>query len=471
MELTYEKGLIAAFGICEEHKLTEEILRAGFQTANIDYKYHIVSMEEKSLEEAVKTVRFLNMHGFQVEKSFQKKVLPYLDDLSLVAKITGQANVVANHDGVYVGENTEAKGLVTCMMFRDMVAQNHTFIIEGKDETAAVAMVELAVSGADKIYICTENEEAIDAYRKNLQKEADTEILWIPPVNPLKIPEDVDIIVHAGEAFEQASGRDCIANSDTNPNASQELIRYDGIQEKMILCNMQLFHDEDYRAMAEAAEADFIDAKEIFFHKIRLHFSLWTEHFIELSGMQAAMEKGLAELTQNKMSVKQEETSEEKNGNPADRGCVTEPSFAVFQSVLHRIPKDSDKIQELLEKKALAWELAREEQLPEEDWNCLEVAVSFSVISDLMTEEELVDLVWNTTLSSGYSEEIADRSLYMILHYKEQQDDNPDLDLQILWDTDVLWKAWKKGQNLEVLFTKSGGKMRKSLIYGSEMLH
>lgn len=276
--MNYDKGLIASFRQKDDDILTEMVLKAGFQTANLEYIYHKVAMEKEQLPQAIAGARFFGMHGFDLSEELQTEVFPYLDEISPSARITGRVNVVVNREGELVGENSEAKGLVTALLARDILPKGHTFAVTGVEEIVWASIVELAISGADRIYVCNEEEEKSKEWIMRLAGECDTELIY-----QKDIPEDVNVIVGYGLTQEDLSryeNREALcAICDLKLDLS-ELVKTEESREKKI-------HNE---------KLYYIEEKEILFYKIRLHFHLWTEFFGGMDVMLEAMEEGLLKM-------------------------------------------------------------------------------------------------------------------------------------------------------------------------------
>tara|TARA_Y100001963_G_scaffold156207_1_gene249235 strand:+ start:743 stop:1384 length:642 start_codon:yes stop_codon:yes gene_type:complete len=90
----------------------KEAGNTGCQMMNTAFHYHGLNKIYKSfsidnIEDAVKSVRTLNIKGFAITMPYKKEVLKYVDELSETVKDIGAANTVINDDGYLRAYNTD----------------------------------------------------------------------------------------------------------------------------------------------------------------------------------------------------------------------------------------------------------------------------------------------------------------------------------------------------------------------------
>ena len=84
----------------------------GCQMMNTAFHYYGLNKIYKSfsvdnIEDAVKSVRILNIKGFAITIPYKVEVLDYVDELSDEVKAIGAANTVINRDGHLIAYNTD----------------------------------------------------------------------------------------------------------------------------------------------------------------------------------------------------------------------------------------------------------------------------------------------------------------------------------------------------------------------------
>ncbi|MDO4976305.1 MAG: hypothetical protein Q4E53_03490 [Eubacteriales bacterium] len=404
MEINYEKGLIASFGNHEYGLLMEKVLKAGFQDADLEYIYHNVVIEKEKLEEALAGVRLFGMHGFDLSDELQEEVLPYLDEISPSARICGRVNVVVNREGELVGENSAAKGLVTALLARDILPKGHTFAVVGEEDLLFVAAVELAISGADRIYLCNNQEEKSREWIEKLENECDTDFICRRIV-----PEDVNVII----------GYDM----------DQDMIdQYEMNKKLLAICDMKLElpMEMDGREINKKIHKEnlyYIEEKEILFYMIRLHFNLWTEYFGSMDIMWEAMEEELLKMA----GLSEKEDSGSMMELPElsyvqERICryAMEQYGEAVKNYCHMV---HGNISEMMMEQDLF------KEMEEEELQILEIMAYFLPLlrfryeieareeSEEEKEESLVHMICDILEDPDLMSDLADRILYLLIHF------------------------------------------------------
>ena len=87
------------------------------------YDYSLFEKEPEELETFLKSGDF---SGLNVTIPYKKTVIPYLDELSPIARRLGAVNTIVRRDGRLIGHNTDHFG------FRSMVSQSGLEVLNKK---------------------------------------------------------------------------------------------------------------------------------------------------------------------------------------------------------------------------------------------------------------------------------------------------------------------------------------------------
>jgi len=90
-----------------EHSVSPEIHNAGYRALGLDYVYLAFRVED--LKEAVAGIRGLGIRGASVTIPHKEAIIPFLDELSELAKWIGAVNTVVNENGRLIGYNTDGE--------------------------------------------------------------------------------------------------------------------------------------------------------------------------------------------------------------------------------------------------------------------------------------------------------------------------------------------------------------------------
>ena len=93
-----------------EHSLSPKLHNYWIQTNNINAKYEKQKLKENEIENIILKVKKKKIHGINVTVPFKKKVISFLDRLSLEANKTQSVNTIYLKDDKIVGHNTDIKG-------------------------------------------------------------------------------------------------------------------------------------------------------------------------------------------------------------------------------------------------------------------------------------------------------------------------------------------------------------------------
>mgnify|MGYP003972370233 FL=1 len=93
-----------------EHSLSPKLHNYWIKTNNINAKYEKQKLKENEIENIILKVKKKKIHGINVTVPFKKKVISFLDRLSLEANKTQSVNTIYLKDDKIVGHNTDIKG-------------------------------------------------------------------------------------------------------------------------------------------------------------------------------------------------------------------------------------------------------------------------------------------------------------------------------------------------------------------------
>lgn len=108
MTIDQHTSLYGVVGKPIGHSLGPVMHNAAFLEAGIDAVY--LAFETEDMEGCLRGIRALGIKGMSVTIPFKSMVIPYLDEVNLLAKRIGAVNTIINDDGRLVGYNTDALG-------------------------------------------------------------------------------------------------------------------------------------------------------------------------------------------------------------------------------------------------------------------------------------------------------------------------------------------------------------------------
>jgi len=93
-----------------EHSLSPKLHNYWIKNKDIEAIYEKKKLNENEIENLILEIREQKIHGVNVTVPFKRKIINYLDDLSLEAKKTQSVNTIYLKDNKVIGHNTDIEG-------------------------------------------------------------------------------------------------------------------------------------------------------------------------------------------------------------------------------------------------------------------------------------------------------------------------------------------------------------------------
>ena len=98
---------------------------------NIDAIYEKINLEEDGIKEIIQDIKKQKIGGCNVTVPFKKKVIPYLDKLSMEAEQTQSVNTIIFRNGNLIGHNTDITGFTKAIEALEFNLRNKKIFILG----------------------------------------------------------------------------------------------------------------------------------------------------------------------------------------------------------------------------------------------------------------------------------------------------------------------------------------------------
>ncbi len=178
--ITGTTKLTGLLGEPVNHSISPLIHNFSFQHLNLDYVYLCFQINEKTLEDAVKGLRILDVKGFNLTMPNKNKILSYLDSLSPAARLIGAVNTVENKNGNFIGHNTDGIGFMQSVKEQNIDMKNQTMTLLGIGGAATAICAQSALDGVNTIHIFSRPNSShlprIKTLQENLEKETTCKI-------------------------------------------------------------------------------------------------------------------------------------------------------------------------------------------------------------------------------------------------------------------------------------------------------
>ena len=174
-----------------EHSLSPKLHNYWIKENNINAIYDKKLLDENNIQEVIEEVKNEKIHGINVTIPFKKTVIPFLDQLSPLAKEVQSVNTIFKKDNKVIGENTDVGGFKQSLEYINYTVKNKKVFILGAGGVVPSILKALEKLGAAKVYISNRTKEKA----KNLESHYKTS-LGLETLDWGQSP-DFDIIINA----------------------------------------------------------------------------------------------------------------------------------------------------------------------------------------------------------------------------------------------------------------------------------
>ena len=232
MTINAKTILTGLFASPSKHSISPIMHNESFAKLNLNYAYLAFEVDKNNLEDAVKSIKALNMRGVNLSMPNKKEVIKYLDKISEAADISQSVNTIVNNNGILTGYSTDGEGFIKSLEYENVYIKDKCITILGTGGASIAIISQAALYGVKEISVFKkdtnwqEQKKIIDniANRTNcnihlhsledkntLKKEIDKSCVLINATN-VGMKEDVSLIEDKSFFRNDLVVSDCIYN-------------------------------------------------------------------------------------------------------------------------------------------------------------------------------------------------------------------------------------------------------------------
>lgn len=178
MNTNYETKLFALLGHPVSNSFSPIMHSYLFEKYDINGSYLCFDIKPEDIEDVIKTIKNLNICGFNVTIPYKTKVIDLLDEVDKNAYLIGAVNTVKNENGKLKGYNTDGKGFVKSIEDGGYQIKDKSVIILGCGGACRSIAIELAAKGVKKIDIRNRSLENAKEIKNRISDNFDTEVVF-----------------------------------------------------------------------------------------------------------------------------------------------------------------------------------------------------------------------------------------------------------------------------------------------------
>ena len=277
------KKQFAVIGDPIEHSKSPVMHNAAFRHLNIDAEYLKIHVKIEDLKEFIEDAR-KDLDGFNVTVPHKYEIIPYLDEISELARISESVNTVTVKNGKLYGDTTDGYGLE--MGIKESFGlniKNETVTFLGCGGAVKAVATHFASHGIKKMYFVNRTISRAEQLIENIKKYFPVELACCVPTDEAQIKqflEDSGVLVQ-GTSLGLKEDDPAPINLDLIP---EHICIYDTIYKKTKLLKY-----------AEENGNKYADGRSMLLHQGAKSFSIWTGADAPVKIMKEALFSSFAE--------------------------------------------------------------------------------------------------------------------------------------------------------------------------------
>lgn len=168
-----------------KHSLSPLIHNTSFQALQINSVYLAAEIEPDHLEDVIRAMRATIITGINVSMPYKESIIPYLDELTPVAKQLKAVNTVINRDGHLIGDSTDGEGFLNALRDEGVTVTDKQVVVLGSGG-AGRAIIEACAAAGATVTVFKRHNATFDAIQRRLTS-------WSPNITVQPYEDDAEM--------------------------------------------------------------------------------------------------------------------------------------------------------------------------------------------------------------------------------------------------------------------------------------
>ena len=167
--ITGKTKLLGIIGDPVEHSLSPVMQNAAIKHLGLDYIYVPFPVKGENLQDAIAGFEAINLVGFNATIPHKQAIIPYLSDITPVAKAIGAVNTVWHTEAGWKGTNTDVTGFIAPLKTMSRDWSEMIPVVLGNGGAARAVIAGLADLGCREIHLVGRNKDKLAIFYKSWQ--------------------------------------------------------------------------------------------------------------------------------------------------------------------------------------------------------------------------------------------------------------------------------------------------------------
>ena len=248
-----------------EHSKSPLVHNYWFAKYNINSVYDKMQTTEKELNKIIDQIKSDEVDGINVTVPFKQSIIPYVDELSDIARSTNSVNTVYKKEGKIIGDNTDVFGFSQSL--QDMIGKKtlKSACLIGSGGVAPSIIYALKNMGLEQIYLTNRTME-----KAKVLQEKFGPIVTLVPWLDLESSMSVDLLINA--------------TSLGLPGSSNLDLSFDKLNSSTIVYDV-IYNPPETSFLKKAKEKNCTTANGLmmFLYQAQKAFEIWTKKKPDIS--------------------------------------------------------------------------------------------------------------------------------------------------------------------------------------------
>lgn len=145
--------LLGIFASPISHSLSPAMHNLACAHLHLNYAYLAFDVNRQGLPAAIQAMKTLKMRGANLSMPNKEAVLPLLDKLTPIARLSGAVNTIINDHGQLTGDTTDGRGVTNDLAAHGHSVTGQTITIIGAGGAATPIAIQTALDGAKELHL------------------------------------------------------------------------------------------------------------------------------------------------------------------------------------------------------------------------------------------------------------------------------------------------------------------------------
>jgi len=247
------------------HSLSPTIHNAAFSHLGLDFVFLAFHVKAADLENAIRGMRGLGIHGLNVTMPHKNAVIGCLDEVDFTVRFLDSANTILNRDGKLSGFSTDGVGALKALSENGVDLSGKKVLLLGAGG-AAKAIAFALVEEVGELAILNRSAEKAEELAETLGHMFNRKVVGaaLSPDAVKTNLRDSDVLVNATSA-------------GMKPNLSQSIVAPESLRPDLAVMDIVYNPVETKLAKdAKAAGAKVVSGVEMLIYQGAASFEIWT---------------------------------------------------------------------------------------------------------------------------------------------------------------------------------------------------